>query len=493
MKSILVCLLVVILFVICPLTGFAEEVHQTHETAHAAHGLGSILPIWSVIPFAGILLSIALIPLFAPAFWHKNFGKVSLFWALLLAIPYLTVFKSQGFHALFHILLLDYIPFIILLWGLYTVTSGILLRGNLRGTPGVNTLILLIGTLIASWVGTTGAAMLLIRPLLRANKHRRHVTHSVVFFIFLVANIGGCLTPLGDPPLFLGFLHGVAFFWTTINLLPEMILLSSLVLIIYFFLDSYFFRKENKKMQRAMTRSIHKSIHLDGMINLLFLAGIISAVLMSGSLHLSKITVLGVSVELQNWLRDGIILAMGLLSLSFTPKTIHKSNQFTWFPIAEVAKLFVGIFITIVPALAILKAGENGALAPLLNVMSKPWHFFWVTGMLSSFLDNAPTYLTFLNTALGKFGGPDAHVPELLGLVSDKLGNEQFIKLLKAISCGAVFMGANTYIGNAPNFMVKSIAEENKIKMPSFFGYMAWSCSILLPLFVVVTFSFFIW
>jgi len=241
-----------------------------------------------------------------------------------------------------------------------------------------------------------------------------------------------------------------------------------------------------------MTRHIDTSLHLDGMINLIFLAGIIGAVLMSGSVKLASINVLGVHVELQNWARDAIILIMGLMSLVFTPKAIHKINHFTWYPIAEVAKLFVGIFVTIVPVLAILKAGENGALSPLLNMMSKPWHFFWVTGILSSFLDNAPTYLTFFNTAIGKVGGSEADVSSLIGFMSSKLGNEQFIQLLKAISCGAVFMGAITYIGNAPNFMVKAIAEENKIKMPSFFGYMAWSCVILVPLFVVVTFSFFI-
>jgi len=342
-KPILVFTFVVCLFAVFPFIGSAQETQLIGENIQEAHshtGLGSILPIWSIIPFAGILLSIAIVPLVAPAFWHKNFGKVSMFWAILLAVPYIFAFKGQGFHSLLHILLLDYIPFIILLWGLYTVTSGILLRGNLRGTPLVNTLILLIGTIIASWVGTTGAAMLLIRPLLRANQHRKHVTHSVIFFIFLVANIGGSLTPLGDPPLFLGFLHGVSFFWTTLNLLPEMLLVSGMVLMIYFFLDSHYFHLENRKMQRAMTRHIDTSLHLDGMINLIFLAGIIGAVLMSGSVKLASINVLGVHVELQNWARDAIILIMGLMSLVFTPKAIHKINHFTWYPIAQCLDCF---------------------------------------------------------------------------------------------------------------------------------------------------------
>ncbi|MCD4654087.1 sodium:proton antiporter [bacterium] len=494
-KPILWFLLVACFFVSFPMIGFAADIQLTHEIiheTHADHGLGSILPLWSVIPFAGILLSIAFVPLVAPVFWDKNFGKVSMFWALLLVIPYIIAYRGQGFHDLFHIILVDYIPFIILLWGLYTTTSGIFLRGNLRGTPTVNTAILLLGTILASWIGTTGAAMLLIRPLLRANQHRRYVTHSVVFFIFLVANIGGCLTPLGDPPLFLGFLHGVSLFWTTVNLLPEMFLLSAFILVSYFCLDTHYFHKENKKMQRAMTRSIHNSLHLDGTINLIFLAGIIGSVLMSGSVKLASINVLGVNVELQNWIRDVIIITMGLLSLSFTPKIIHKINHFTWHPMAEVSKLFIGIFITIVPALAILRAGENGALAPLLCLITKPWHFFWATGLFSSFLDNAPTYLTFFNTAIGKIGGTEADVPKLLGAMKSNLGNDQFIQILKAISCGAVFMGANTYIGNAPNFMVKSIAEENKIEMPSFFGYMIWSGIILLPLFLLITFEFFV-
>ncbi|MBN1356888.1 sodium:proton antiporter [bacterium] len=467
--------------------GHNRAVHG-HAGKHHEVNLGEILPLWSAIPFAGILLSIAIFPLVAPVFWHHHFGKVSAFWGLILAIPYIIVFKENGIHGLLHIILIDYFPFIILLWGLYTVAGGIAVRGSLRGTPAVNLVILTIGTIVASWIGTTGAAMLLIRPLLRANKHRKTVMHSVIFFIFLVANIGGSLTPLGDPPLFLGFLHGVPFFWTTINMFMPMCFVSVILLILYFLIDLFLYRKEGMD---APDDSVKEPLRVDGLFNLVFLCGIVGAVLMSGSVKLSTFNFLGIHIQLQNWLRDLIILTMGLLSWITTTKDIRTTNGFTWFPIMEVAKLFAGIFVTIVPALAILQAGEKGAMGGMIRAMSQPWHFFWITGTLSSFLDNAPTYLTFFNTALGKLGKIEQDVPGMLGYMGDHLINREFIRLLIAISCGAVFMGANTYIGNAPNFMVKSIAEENKIRMPSFFGYMAWSVGILVPVFVIVTVVFF--
>ncbi len=488
--------IIIFLFITCVCYGTAGAEGHAQAMTNAYHdesghepGLGEKLPLWSALPFAGILLSIAIFPLAAPTVWHHHFGKIAAGWALLLAIPYMAVFKGQAFHDLLHIMLVDYIPFIILLWGLFTAAGGIVVRGSMRGTPVVNLIILAIGTIIASWVGTTGAAMLLIRPLIRANKHRKHIVHTIVFFIFLVANIGGSLTPLGDPPLFLGFLHGVPFFWTTTHLFLPLAFVSICLLIIYFLLDSYYYRKED--VIQAPDDGSGTRIRLDGLINLVFLGGIIGAVLMSGSIKMQSISVFGVHVELQNWARDGLILLMGILSLVFTKNEYRKANGFTWFPILEVAKLFAGIFITIVPALAILKAGEHGAMGSLIRVMDAPWHFFWITGALSSFLDNAPTYLTFFNTALGKLAKLETDVPGMLGYVSQQLPNTAFIKLLKAISCGAVFMGANTYIGNAPNFMVKSIAEENEIKMPSFFGYMLWSVGILVPLFVLTTLIFF--
>jgi len=464
-----------------------KSVH--HGGSEHGAGLGAKLPLWSAIPFAGILLSIAIFPLAAPTLWHHHFGKIAAGWALLLAVPYLFFFKGEAFHDLFHIMLIDYIPFIILLWGLFTAAGGIVVRGSMRGTPVVNTVMLVIGTIIASWIGTTGAAMLLIRPLIRANKHRKHIAHTVIFFIFLVANIGGSLTPLGDPPLFLGFLHGVPFFWTTTHLFLPLVFMSICLLMIYFLLDSYYYRKEGD--MPAPDDGSQTPIRLDGLVNLLFLGGILVAVLMSGSVKMGSVSVLGVHVKFQNWARDGLILLMGILSLIFTKNEFREANSFNWFPILEVAKLFAGIFITIVPALAILNAGTHGAMGSLIRTMNEPWHFFWVTGTLSSFLDNAPTYLTFFNTALGKLAKLESEVPAMLGYVNQHLSNPEFIRLLKAISCGAVFMGANTYIGNAPNFMVKSIAEENGIKMPSFFGYMFWSVGFLVPLFFLVTLIFF--
>ncbi|MCG8619362.1 MAG: sodium:proton antiporter, partial [Desulfobacterales bacterium] len=281
---------------------------------------------------------------------------------------------------------------------MFTVSGGILLRGTLRGTPVVNTVIILIGTILASWMGTTGAAMLLIRPFLRANAHRKNKTFMVVFFIFLVANIGGALTPLGDPPLFLGFLHGVSFFWT-MKIMPHMVLASGVLLVIYFLLDSYYYKKEKP----APDDGEKAPLRLVGIYNFIFLAGIVGAVLMSGILDLGELTTFGVHRAAQDWLRDGLLIVFGGLSLWATPRTLREENEFTWFPIVEVAYLFIGIFITMIPCLLLLKAGSKGAFAFLINAVQEPVHYFWVTGILSAFLDNAPTYLTFFNTALGSF------------------------------------------------------------------------------------------
>ena len=467
----------------------ADDAHG--GDAHHGHGVdGAKLPIWSIIPFVGILLSIAIFPLVLDShFLVHHGGKMSLVWALAFAIPYLIAFRGEAFYDILHIYLIDYIPFIILLWGLFTVAGGILVRGTLRGTPIVNTLLLLIGTAIASWVGTTGASMLLIRPLIRANEYRQNKVHLVIFFIFLVSNIGGSLTPLGDPPLFLGFLHGVPFFWTTTALFPHMLFISIILIVIFFVLDTFMFKREGGVVPDDGTS---EPIRVEGLFNLTFLLGIVAAVLMSGTAKWGEVNILGVHVAWQNIARDVLIVVMGLLSLRFTPFTgeLRQSNEFSWEPIEEVAKVFAGIFMTIIPALAILKAGENGALSGLIRTIQEPLHYFWVTGVLSSFLDNAPTYLTFFNTALGKLHLTESLVPEILtGKLTDAQHLE-FVRLLTAISVGAVFMGANTYIGNAPNFMVKAIAEQSGIRMPSFFGYMLWSVVILVPLFVVVTFVF---
>ena len=388
---------------------------------------------------------------------------------------------SQGWqitlYEVLHVGLLEYIPFIILLLALFTISGGVQLTGSLVGTPIINTAIILVGTLLASWMGTTGAAMLLIRPLLRANKERKYKVHIVVFFIFLVANIGGSLTPLGDPPLFLGFLKGVDFFWTTKAMFLPMLFMVISLLIIFYIYDTIQFKKEEPLPQV----SSKEKIGIKGSFNLLLIFGVICSVLLSGFWKPNiEFTIYHVHLELQNIIRDILLLLLAYGSWKFTIKEIREANEYTWFPIQEVAKLFAGIFITIIPAIAILKAGTSGALAGIINSVSSDsgpvnHMYFWLTGILSSFLDNAPTYLVFFNTA-----GGDPQV--LMGELS---------QTLLAISAGAVFMGANTYIGNAPNFMVKSIAESSGIEMPSFFGYFLYSLIILFPLFGVISLLFF--
>ncbi len=471
----LLCLMMLVLAPVA--TGLAGE-----PAGAAVVEIGAQLPLWSALPFAGILLSIALLPLAVPRFWHHHFPKVSAFWALVFAAPFLYFFREAAVHEIAHILLIDYVPFILLLWALYTVSGGIYVRGSLTGSPAVNAVILLIGTLLASVIGTTGASMLLIRPILRSNAWRVHKVHTVVFFIFLVSNIGGALTPLGDPPLFLGFLHGVPFFWT-LNILPQMAFASVVLLILYFIVDSHYYRKESRT---AAPETTPEPIRIEGKRNFVFLGGVIAAVLFSGTVHLGEVDLFGIHQTIENLIKDATLIAMGLLSLKLTKKDVRQGNEFTWAPILEVAYLFAGIFVTIIPALDILKAGEQGALAALIRRVDSPAQYFWAVGLLSSFLDNAPTYLTFFNSALGKFypGLPEA--PAVARLIVEK------IPYLAAISAGAVFMGANTYIGNAPNFMVKSIAEEAGVKMPSFLGYMLkYSIPILVVLFIVVTFIFF--
>jgi Na+/H+ antiporter NhaD/arsenite permease-like protein len=449
-----------------------------------AAALGTSLPLWSVIPFAGILLSIALFPLVRPHFWHHHYPKVAVFWAFVFAIPFLIAFGGPAFHEIVHTLLVDYVPFLILLWALFAVAGGIVVRGTFSGTPGGNSCLLLVGTLLASLVGTTGASMLLIRPVLRANAWRSRKAHVVIFFIFLVSNIGGCLTPLGDPPLFLGFLHGVPFGWTFSLALP-MLVLVVFVTAVFVGLDSYWHRREEKRHPAGKGGKTRLAI--GGGVNLLFLAGILLGVFQSGLWSGPRVLIFGVAVELQNIVRDATLVLMGFLSVRLTARRLREENGFNWAPIREVAILFFGIFMTIIPAIAILKAGAEGGLHPLMRRVTEPLHYFWATGGLSSFLDNAPTYLTFFNTALGSFGFPGTEVQQ----VAQWIGSEREVFLL-AISVGAVFMGANTYIGNAPNFMVKSIAEEAGIPMPSFFGYLLrYSLPVLVPGFVVLTLIFF--
>ena len=470
--------IIALVFLILPVLGFASD--DGHSYAPHLDGSITNLSIFWVIPFVGILLSIAVIPLFFPDFWHHHFGKVSFFWAVLFVVPFLVKEGlSVTLYELLHVGLLEYVPFIILLLALFTISGGVSLTGSLVGKPIVNVTIIFVGTVLASWMGTTGAAMLLIRPLIRANRDRKHKVHVIVFFIFLVANIGGSLTPLGDPPLFLGFLKGIDFFWTTKAMFLPFLFMALSLLIIFFVLDTIYYKKE--KIQESSEEPGHR-LKLDGSFNLILIVGVIGSVLLSGfwDPHIS-FTIYYIDVELQNIVRDILLLSMTYASWYLTPKIIRKNNEYTWFPIVEVAKLFAGIFVTIIPAISILKAGTNGALAGIVSSVTTDsgpinYMYFWATGILSSFLDNAPTYLVFFNTA-----GGDPVV--LMG---------ELYETLLAISAGAVFMGANTYIGNAPNFMVKSISESAGIDMPSFFGYfIKWSVPFLFPLFILVSLIFF--
>ncbi|MDD2217509.1 MAG: sodium:proton antiporter [Eubacteriales bacterium] len=454
--------------------------------------IGEYLPVWSIIPFVGMLLSIAILPLVKPHFWEKNLLKVACFWSLLFLIPFGITFGGQLLtYQLLETVLLDYVPFIVLLLGLFTVTGGIVIKGSIVGTTKTNVVLLLIGTAIASWVGTTGAAMLMIRPVIRANAWREKKAHVVVFFIFMVANLGGCLTPIGDPPLFLGFLRGVPFFWT-MKLLPLLLFNAAILLVVFTVIDRYYYKKEiaagRSPKDMVVSDSEDKKIRIEGAHNFIFVLAIVGAVILSGTLpnfatfadqvtgQLHGIPIFGGIVFPYNSIvQIAIILIAAYLSMKTTRKSTRKLNEFTFAPIAEVAKIFIGIFITMIPALTLLRA--NGASLGI----SEPWQFFWTSGVLSSFLDNAPTYLVFMTMA-GSLGFTEG-LATTVGVIPESL--------LVAISAGAVFMGANTYIGNAPNFMVKSIAEENKVKMPSFFGYMGWSLCILIPILVLNTFIFF--
>ena len=449
--------------------------------ANAADFDGARLGVMWAIPFAGILLSIALMPLMTPSFWHHHFGKVSAAWTLAFFLPFAYLFGvSAAGVSLVHAMLAEYLPFIILLTALYTVAGGIYIRGNLHGRPALNCGLLLIGVVLASFMGTTGASMLMIRPLIRANDNRQHKAHLVVFFIFLVSNVGGSLTPLGDPPLFLGFLKGVDFFWTVHHIFPETLFMVFSLLIVFYIIDSFYFKKEG--VMPADPTPDTGRIGFDGAANFWLLAAVAGLVLMSGVWKSSvAMDVAGTVVGLPGMVRDVGLIIITFISLRITAQSVHDSNQFSWAPMQEVAKLFVGIFLTIIPVIAMLKAGANGPFSAIVAGITRPdgspdpAMYFWATGLLSSFLDNAPTYLVFFNTAGGD--------PKVLMTA--------LAPTLAAISAGAVFMGANSYIGNAPNLMVKAVAEDRGVKMPSFFGYMVWSCCVLIPLFIIMTLIWF--
>ena len=405
--------------------------------------------LWWIAPFAAMLLAIAILPLAAPRFWDSNLRKLGV--SALLGLPVLALYGWQRPEALAHTAG-DYVSFIALLGSLFVISGGIVVTGDVEARPSVNAAFLAVGAVLASLIGTTGASILLIRPLLSTNEERRHVAHTVVFFIFMVANAGGCLTPLGDPPLFLGYLRGVPFTWT-LRLAPHWLFVNSLLLAIYYFWDRREHARESP-VDVIRDRTLVRPLHVSGKRNIALLLVVVASV-----------------AALPTPVREVALVAAALTCLAVTPASIRQANRFTFHAIAEVAALFAGIFVTMLPALDILHA--RGADLGL----SLPWHFFWASGLLSSFLDNAPTYLTFLAVA------------QSLGLPPQVAGVSH--EVLAAISTGAVFMGANTYIGNGPNFMVRAIAEERGVRMPTFGGYMLYSGAVLIPCFVLVTLVFF--
>jgi Na+/H+ antiporter NhaD/arsenite permease-like protein len=435
------------------------------------------LPWWSALPFVGMLLSIAVIPLAAHHWWesNRNKGLVAGLFGVPTALYLLFGLGATGAHELQH-KLFEYVSFIALLGALFVISGGIYVRGSLAGTPLVNTAVLGIGALLASWIGTTGASVLLIRPLLRANEERKHKMHVVVFFIFVVSNCGGLLTPLGDPPLFLGFLKGVPFGWT-LDLWREWGVANGILLVVFNVWDQIALAREEKEEPGSLLEEVleHEPLRIEGAHNFAFLLGVVAVIYASGS---------GIGTGGAAWpfgFQEGLMLALAVGAYATTSQRLRVANQFSFGPIVEVAVLFAGIFVTMAPALLLLNAHAKS-----LGIEA-PWHFFWATGLLSSFLDNAPTYLTFAATAAGLVG-----IPLEGRYLADYLASGgRASEILAAVSTGAVFMGAMTYIGNGPNFMVKAIAEENGVAMPSFFGYMAYSVAILIPIFVLITFLFF--
>ncbi len=446
--------------------------HAATEVAGAAHGAEE-LSIYLVLPFAALLLCIAILPLVVPHWWEHNRNKGIV--SALFGIPMGIYLIATNGHALLHSMF-EYMDFIILLGSLFVISGGIFVRGDIRATPRNNLLFLILGSLLASLIGTTGAAMLLIRPVLRTNSERKNTAHIPIFFIFTVANMGGLLTPLGDPPLFLGFLRGVPFTWTFKLVVPWLVGLG-IVLTIFYLIDLRAYKRESPEAIAFDTSNI-TPVSLSGGINFLFLAGVVLSVLL-----LPGIVAADGSIGIP-W-RELSMVLMAALSLFVGPKEPRSDNQFSFEAINEVAILFVAIFIAMVPALLILEA--RGPDLPL----SHPWHFFWATGLLSSFLDNAPTYLTFTSVASG-YVGTDAMNLHTLITAAAHGSHPSGESILEAISVGAVFMGANTYIGNGPNFMVKAISDGSGLKTPSFFGYMLWSGMILIPVFILITLLFFL-
>jgi Na+/H+ antiporter NhaD/arsenite permease-like protein len=485
-KFALLLLFLVVAFAGCSARAAAQSspavpaANQQTDDPSAHHALGARLPIWTVIPFVALLLCIAVLPLAAEHWWHSNANKglVAGGLAAIVALYVVVAFQTAGIDALVHVLT-EYVSFILLLGALYVISGGIYIKGSLSGTPLANTGLLALGAVLANFIGTTGASVLLIRPLLRANKTRVAKAHIVIFFIFIVSNCAGLLTPLGDPPLFMGFTAGVPFEWTLLNLWPMWLLVNAVLLAIFNIWDQSVFGREERARHGSQLEDVmkHEPLGASGGLNFVFLAGVVAAVYFKG---------------IYNWpwgVQEALMAAMAVLAYLTTPAANRAANGFSFGPIVEVAVLFVGIFITMAPALQILNAWGSGQrdVLGMTFTMREPWQFFWITGALSSFLDNAPTYMTLAATAAGMehVAAEGQYLARFLAI------GPEGASLLAAVSCGAVFMGANTYIGNGPNFMVKAIAEESGVRMPSFFGYMAYSGMILIPLFIVVTIVFF--
>ncbi len=437
------------------------------------------MSLWWVLPFAGVLLSLAIMPIVASDFWHHHFGKISGVWALIALGMIGYVFGvGTAIHEVLETYLHHFIPFIIFILSLYVICGGIKIDITTKANPYFNTFFLGVTTFVASWIGTTGAAMLFIRPFLHVNQGRKCRQHLVIFFIFLVCNIGGSLTAVGDPPLFLGFLNGVDFFWPTTHMFGPFLTMTIPLLVIFYFFDKRAFKKENDDYStlRDNQEDVRFIVRLGGQRNLLLLLCAVASIIFSGIWKTDMGIYIGtVFLKAPDIARDIILLGLTSLSIFYGNKRVRAENSFTWGPFMEVFKVFAAIFITAAPVIAILKVGQGGALSglvQLVNTAEGPHNglYFWITGGLSAVLDNAPTYLVFFNLA-----GGDAS--ELMTTLS---------QTLLAISAASVFMGALTYIGNAPNFMVKAIAEQDQIAMPSFFGYILWSVGILGPFLILV-------
>lgn len=446
------------------------------------------VPVWLCIPFAGLLLCIAVMPLVKGEWWEAHQPLMVGFWIAAMVLPFIAVYGAgKTVETVLECTVNDYLTFIILLFGLFCVSGNITMEGDFAGSPRINVGLLALGTLLSSCIGTTGASMLMVRPVIKMNSWRKRKSHIMVFFIFMVSNMGGCLTPIGDPPLLMGFMRGVPFFWS-LHLLPMLLFNMAILLFAFYHLDKWAYRRDIAEGRKPDISKTGTEFRIDGLHNIVFLLMIVGAVILSGVLpgmpafqdgagNVKGIHIFGeVTLSFPALIEIAVILLAAWLSFRTTKQEIRRRNHFTWGAIKEVAVLFIGIFITMQPALMLLKS-----VGPELG-LTQPSQLFWATGALSSFLDNTPTYLVFLTTA-GTLG--------ITSGIATSLGTVP-AKLLSAISCGAVFMGANTYIGNAPNFMVKSISDENGVNMPSFFGYMLWSLAFLVPVFIIDTFVFFL-